>query len=247
MLIFSVGFEGRSCLSCTCELFPPNFPSWTDPSKLQLMRWVQHAWDVQGLLWFLTCSTLEMEAKELLKISSLCYCLLHLKALGSHRGCWACHPMEVQLDLGHTSAVMPLYYSYGSCPIQNNNSLYFQSWFKSLWGYIAMPTYSRTIFWYRGLSTCAFGALMVMVGRGVSDWTKNGSFGSWWFLYLYFIEPNIGIKELHLQWAFITVFLPAVPLLPTSCEGIKNIESVLKYIFFFKERKLKMHWNYCSA
>lgn len=41
-----------------------------DPSKLQLMHTVQHAWDVQGLLCLLTWTTWEMKAKELLKIST---------------------------------------------------------------------------------------------------------------------------------------------------------------------------------
>jgi len=94
-----------------------------DPSKLQLMGSAQHAWDLHGLQWLLTCSTLEIAAKELLKMSSPCYCLLHPKALGSQRGCWSSHPVEAQLALGHTSAVMPLHYSHWSCPIQNNNSL----------------------------------------------------------------------------------------------------------------------------
>lgn len=93
-----------------------------DPSKLQLMHSAQRAWDAQELLWLLTCSTLEVEAKELLKIPSLCYCLLHPKAPGSHRGCRSPHPMEARLALGHTLAVAPLHYSHWSCPSQNNNS-----------------------------------------------------------------------------------------------------------------------------
>lgn len=203
-------FEGGNAQSWTCELFPQTFPAvlWSFQAAADAVSTTYLGCVVAAVVHY--CSTLEMEAKKCLKIPSLCYCLLNFKALVSHTDCQLSHSVEAKLTF--SAFVTVIVHVLSKIIIFCTSNLDFNSIKYMLPHWITAEQY--TGHW----------------GPDISFWMENGSF----LELMTFIPVFYGGKhrcKRNLQWVFITVFLPSVPLLATSCEGVKNIVCVLQYIF----------------